>query len=221
MNYKRIHDSIIEKAKNRIIKGYKERHHIIPRCLGGTDEQENLVDLTAREHFVVHKLLSKMYGGKLKYAFSMMCLTRNTPSKYNKVDYKVTSREYSSARKSLSILSIGRKLSDSTKEKISKSLLGRKFSQETIEKMRKPKSNSHRENISKSKIGKNNPMYGVPSPTKGIKHTKSVKDKISDATKKAMDYPPCPHCGKKTTKGNALRWHYDNCKFKVSNGNNL
>lgn len=36
---------------------YKERHHITPRCCGGTDDEDNLIDLYAREHFIAHKLL--------------------------------------------------------------------------------------------------------------------------------------------------------------------
>jgi len=54
MNYKRIHDQIIERAKSRILEGYKERHHIIPKCMGGNNEKDNLVYLTAREHFIIH-----------------------------------------------------------------------------------------------------------------------------------------------------------------------
>ena len=57
--YKKWYDMIIENAQNRQIKGYKERHHIIPKCLGGSNKKENLVDLTAREHFVCHWLLTK------------------------------------------------------------------------------------------------------------------------------------------------------------------
>ena len=45
MNYKKIHDQIIERAKTRKLEGYKEKHHIIPRCMGGNDEPENLVQL--------------------------------------------------------------------------------------------------------------------------------------------------------------------------------
>lgn len=37
---------------------YKERHHIIPRCMNGRDEEANLIDLYAREHFIAHKLLA-------------------------------------------------------------------------------------------------------------------------------------------------------------------
>jgi len=43
--------NIINKSKNRLLTGYKEKHHILPRCLGGKDNKDNLVELTAREHF--------------------------------------------------------------------------------------------------------------------------------------------------------------------------
>jgi len=56
MNYQKIYDQIIERAKNRKLEGYKEKHHIIPKCLGGPDNKENLVELTAREHFLCHLL---------------------------------------------------------------------------------------------------------------------------------------------------------------------
>jgi len=46
MNYQRIHDAIIDRARNRTLTGYTERHHVIPRCLGGTNDKENLVKLT-------------------------------------------------------------------------------------------------------------------------------------------------------------------------------
>ena len=37
---------------------YYERHHIVPRCLGGNNDESNLIDLYAREHFIAHKLLA-------------------------------------------------------------------------------------------------------------------------------------------------------------------
>lgn len=58
--------NIIEHAKTRSLIGYTEQHHILPRSLGGTDDSENLVHLTAREHFIVHWLLTKMTTGKAK-----------------------------------------------------------------------------------------------------------------------------------------------------------
>lgn len=61
MDYKRIYDSIIERARSRELDGYTEKHHILPRCLGGTDEPGNLVRLTAEEHYVCHQLLAKIH----------------------------------------------------------------------------------------------------------------------------------------------------------------
>jgi hypothetical protein len=57
MNYERIYNQIIERAKNRKLIGYKERHHIIPKCMGGNNNELNLVELTAREHFLCHWLI--------------------------------------------------------------------------------------------------------------------------------------------------------------------
>ena len=55
------YESIIERAKDREIEGYKERHHIIPKCMGGDDSKGNLVCLTPEEHYVCHQILIKMY----------------------------------------------------------------------------------------------------------------------------------------------------------------
>lgn len=60
MNLKIYHE-LINRAKERKLLGYVERHHIIPRCLGGSDEPSNLVKLTAREHYIAHLLLSRAY----------------------------------------------------------------------------------------------------------------------------------------------------------------
>lgn len=56
---------------------YYEKHHIIPRCIGGADTKDNLVLLTAREHFLAHYLLAKIYfdteySYQLSYAFIAM-----------------------------------------------------------------------------------------------------------------------------------------------------
>ena len=49
-----------ERGHNGIPKGvYKEKHHIIPRCLGGSNSKDNLIDLYPSEHFIAHKLLAE------------------------------------------------------------------------------------------------------------------------------------------------------------------
>lgn len=72
MDYKRIYDNLIERSRNRKFDGYSENHHIIPRSLGGNDDKSNLVKLTAREHFICHYLLTKIYPPKTKEFYSMI-----------------------------------------------------------------------------------------------------------------------------------------------------
>ncbi len=74
--YSRTYYSIIERAKSREKIGYTETHHILPKSMGGTDELGNLVELTAREHYICHLLLPKMTENenhyKMVYAFVIM-----------------------------------------------------------------------------------------------------------------------------------------------------
>lgn len=74
LNYHSIYESLIVRGRLRLINGYTERHHILPRCMGGDDSESNLVDLTPEEHFVAHQLLVKMHPteDKLIYAASWM-----------------------------------------------------------------------------------------------------------------------------------------------------
>ena len=75
MNYQSHYDALILRAKNRKITGYTETHHILPRCMQGGDDKENLVELTAREHFIAHQLLAKIYpeNNSLIFSAAMMC----------------------------------------------------------------------------------------------------------------------------------------------------
>ena len=109
--FSNIYDSIISRAKDRNWTSasnrwkslgtvepncYTETHHIIPKCLGGSNEHENLVVLTAKEHFVCHYLLTKIYPEEpgIVVAFSIMC--NKTEGKTGK-DYTVIREKFSSA----------------------------------------------------------------------------------------------------------------------------
>jgi hypothetical protein len=88
MNYQRHYSALIERAKARAtIDGYSERHHIIPRCMDGGDEPENLVRLTAEEHFVAHQLLAKIHpdNEKLLYGALLMVTAAHTGRSENKL----------------------------------------------------------------------------------------------------------------------------------------
>lgn len=72
MDYAKHYTYLINKAKTRIISDKTESHHIVPKCIGGSDEPTNLVDLTLREHYIAHILLAKIHGGALWHAVNLM-----------------------------------------------------------------------------------------------------------------------------------------------------
>ena len=74
-----------------------ELHHIIPRCMGGTDDPINLIQLTAREHFLAHYLLTKIYPSEHKLVYALLCMIRDPHSKR-----RYTSRVYEIAKKQFS-----------------------------------------------------------------------------------------------------------------------
>jgi hypothetical protein len=83
VNYRRVYDNLIDNAVERnwnrsTASCYVEFHHIIPKCIGGCDSADNVVCLTAREHFVAHLLLVKMYPEESKLVFAAHMLTRGT-----------------------------------------------------------------------------------------------------------------------------------------------
>lgn len=74
MDYKRVYAEFIKDRREKEVhlEGYSERHHIVPRALGGGDEPENLIRLTAADHLFAHLLLAKIHGGKMWYAMIFM-----------------------------------------------------------------------------------------------------------------------------------------------------
>lgn len=65
--YTSIYEKIIARGKQRSLYRPFERHHIIPKSLGGSDASTNLVNLTLREHFICHRLLTKMVSGEMRH----------------------------------------------------------------------------------------------------------------------------------------------------------
>lgn len=153
MNYKKLYNQIISNAQSRAKPDvYTERHHILPRALGGNDHISNLVDLTAREHFLAHYCLWKFSNGnarfKMAYAFNIMRMNPKGSERY------INSRLYASLRKDM-------KHTDETKAQISASLKGKK------------QSAVHKAKMSKA-------LKGRTSPMKGRTFTAEHKAKISD-----------------------------------------
>jgi hypothetical protein len=152
--YSRWYYTIIEYRKNNPFNGYVERHHIIPKSLGGNNKKENIVALTAREHFICHRLLVKMTSGrdKMKMSYAIRCLVNQENTHQQR--YKISSRTYaaiiSTTKNSISEYQTGennpyygKKHSDEIKAKMREKralqdppLLGKNHSNKTKEKLR-------------------------------------------------------------------------------------
>jgi len=114
MNYTNHYDELIRKyGKKEKPESYSELHHILPKAMGGTDDKENLVYLSLREHVLAHHLLWRIHRNRsMAFAFTMM-------SRRSGKDPKEISKAQSAINK-------GRKLSQKRKDEISKFHKGRK-----------------------------------------------------------------------------------------------
>lgn len=112
MDYRKNYDDYISYVKTLNRKksdgNYYEKHHIAPKCLGGLDDEENLVLLTGREHFLAHYLLTKIYpeSDKLLFAFVGMKRVGKKQKRYvNSVLYENAKKE-AAKRKSKRVVCI-------------------------------------------------------------------------------------------------------------------
>lgn|ERR1039457_3985805 len=189
--YTTVYYKIIDQAKSRNLLTYFESHHIFPKSLGGENTKQNLIKLTAREHFICHMLLTKMVTGvaRNKMLFAFHCLV-NCRNPYM-LKLKNTSRTFEFARKVNSLAMKSRIISDSTKMKMADAgkkrgihknciLAAKKYwethniSNETRKKMAKSLKNrifslEHRKKLSDAMKGVSRPQY--------------VKDAISKTSK--------------------------------------
>ena len=182
--YYKWYDHLIDRARNRTIEGYVERHHIVPRSLGGTDEESNLVKLTAREHLIAHMLLPRFVENKAPM-WQAVWMMMNTQGR------KLTGRLYEQARIEYRGIQKGRKMSPEFCAKMSAALKGRKLSPEHIAKMSAAQkgrklSPEHIAKMSAVRKGiKKSPetLAKMSAALKGRKHSPETLAKISAAKK--------------------------------------
>jgi hypothetical protein len=145
MNYLSIYNSIMQQARNRTLEHGFERHHVIPKSLGGANNLSNLVQLTLREHFVAHKLLTRIHTGeaqkKMWFAYYRLCNRhrRTTSRMYEQA--KLQAKQY------LSQIHSGKTISDAHKKAIRekcRGMVGKKHSLEAKSSMTNAKiGNTH------------------------------------------------------------------------------
>ena len=210
MNYKQHYDRLIKTRKllgrKRKEGIYYEKHYILPKSCGGTNDENNLVFLTAKEHYIAHLLLIHCYDGdmktKMKYAFAMMLRS----NKYHERLYSAS--QYQRIREKIGLARLGNKMSEETKLKISISEKGRIFSEEHKNKISKANSNrilsketkekisltkrnnkrvctqEEKDNLSKIFKGRKMPIEAVlrvAEKNKGKKRSEESKQKMRDA----------------------------------------
>lgn len=152
MDYKSVYFNIINRAKTRTLVEYFEKHHIVPKSLGGLDNEGNLVKLTYREHFLVHWLLTKVCVGRarLKMQFALGSMRRCLVDRSK----KITPWQFSVAKKAASRrkgISTGFKHSVENKKSISSKFAGIPKSKEHKLKLRKKKPEGFGLNLRKKK----------------------------------------------------------------------
>lgn len=144
MNYTAIYNKLM--AMQPADASYTEKHHIIPRCLGGDDSPSNIVRLTPEAHYLAHQLLVKMHPDHhgLKYAAIRMTTGKNRSNKL----YGWLRRAYAESK-------TGRKNTPEHVEKVAAFHRGRKRSDETrrkiaASKLGKPRSESVRQAVARA-----------------------------------------------------------------------
>ena len=116
MDYAAIYERLVERARGRVRQGYMERHHVEPRCMGGSNDKNNLVFLTAKEHFLAHKLLVRMHPDVRGLWLALIAMGRISQFK---------ARIFSSERSRAAEMRRGFKYSRDSREKMSESARAR------------------------------------------------------------------------------------------------
>jgi hypothetical protein len=168
---------------------YYEKHHILPRSLGGTNDPSNLVLLTAREHFIAHLLLYFHYrleGGK---TFQKMCFALVSMSSTNKnlKRPQLSSRQYAFIREAAQQARQGVKVLNT-------------------EKYKQPKTEAHKQAIREARL------RSTPRSLKT--RTKMKESALARGSNFKGNYTKvsCPHCYTTGQTNAMMRWHFNNCK---------
>lgn len=141
-HYEQRYNRLIHHYQIHLCEGYVEKHHITPRCLGGSDSIDNLVLLPLRAHYLAHYILTKMYpdNNKLYHAFAAMSMKNANHQRH------FTSKQYEKMKKARSSALTGVPRPEHVKQKLRKPKSTRKN-------YSKPKSDLHRSNISQALTG--------------------------------------------------------------------
>lgn len=193
---------------------YHERHHIIPKCLGGDNEEENLIDLFAKEHFIAHKLLAQENPDSNSLVFAWTCMA--FPNNSVQERYEVTPEEYEEAKRAISKAMSGRVMSEETKKKLSDAKKGKPLPKWVTEKAAEvnrgvPLTEEHKKNLSKALTGR---IFSTEHKT-NISKAKTGRI-LSDAEKQALILVGEKNKGRKLSEGQKAKISASNKGRQIS-----
>lgn len=236
MTYVEFIQSIQESRENTYFP-YSERHHIIPRCLGGTDEEDNLIYLTYREHFIAHNLLMKENpdNRNLILAVHFMSLDgdhETTPEEYEEARRKFVESQIGNTYGSLcrhteefkeNLRKRNRKgLTEESRHKIAEAHMGTKASEETKKKkmaishtgLKMPPRQYHMMcQLCHKEFLANSPKVKYCSICDIIVKEEKAKNRRtkSEAAKVRVCHLICKSCGKEFISRGPNRYYCDEC----------
>lgn len=186
--YLHIYNNIMDRAKSRgKIDVYTEKHHILPRSLGGTNDLDNLVHLTGREHFVAHRLLVKITkdDDQNKMIFALNCMM----NRYNDTmdRYTPTSRVYEYLRIKLSEAHRRMGRTEEHKAAISKAHTGKVVSADTRRRQSEAvKAAGPAGGAIKGSTRKSSTREAISKARKGMVFSEEHRRKLSEAAKQRV-----------------------------------
>jgi hypothetical protein len=189
MDYSKIYIELIERSFNRFLDGYVEKHHVIPKCMGGDDLPRNIAVLTPEEHYLAHLLLVKIYPNskQLTYAANMMTVNGKCDRTKNK-QFGWLKRQFSENQKGKNNHMFGKVVSQETRDKIGAANRGKK---------RKPFSDEHKKNIGLASIGRKTRLGAtLLEETKEKIRNSLTGRKLSEEVKKKLRGRKCTEATK-------------------------
>jgi hypothetical protein len=206
---------LVQHALSTDMAGYTERHHIVPKSMGGSDDQSNIVRLTPRLHYVAHYILWKAYRNrKMSYAFHVMIHGNPYGKRYKSITsktYEILMKECKEHNRGENHPAYGIKRTEESKVNQRNAVKGKKWTDDRKKKLSESLKSFYKDNgtrslsdetkkrISDANKGRSNPFSEEHKAALHV-HTLNTKQLT------------CPRCNKVGQFSNMKRWHMDNCK---------
>jgi len=236
MNYKKHYDLLCERAKLEFEERlnnknnntqYYEGHHIVPVCLGGEGrygdyKHENIVLLTAKEHYIAHLLLCEIYQDNDKLKYALFAMTNQKSDRINR--YTPSALTYERLREQfIDVLKSTPKTEAhirAAKEAVNRPEV-KKAKSDKLKNV--PKTEEHKKNLKKRWQNGETKQWLISRMKEACKDPKVLENRkrasmLGNERMKNMPDVKCPHCDKVGKKPRLVAWHFDKCKHKTKEG---